>query len=58
MLLEEGDSSNILCIDLQSHHHLLVQLKERETKRGVEGGRWSHNVPQYIAALQSRQGLA
>ena len=35
-----------------------VQNKERETKRGVEGERGSHNVPQYIAALQIREGVA
>ena len=34
-----------------------LQNSERETKRGAEGGRGSHNVPKYIAALQSCEGV-
>ena len=31
-----------------------VVIWQRETKRGVEGGRGSYNVPQLTTALQSR----
>ena len=35
-----------------------VKKTEKNTKRGVKGGRGSHNVPQNIAALKSWERVA
>ena len=37
-------------------HPPLSRTKKR-AQRGVEGGRGSRKMPQYISALQSRQGV-